>query len=176
MLSLVQLIQSLNWAFLSEKCPASVCSKLFTFSFSLVQLHVQPPNLPLLFLYESLRSVVSFWCHFKSKMANMATDWPRHFRLLLQNCCMWNQQTCQKCSSRGLEKYCLFRAIRNPTWLPQLLILMFCFIWIHQNYHRYSSRGFEEVLLIFVIIPNPRWPPCPLIGRNISFVSFPEKR
>ena len=31
-------------------------------------------------------------------MPALATDWSKHFKLLLQNYCMWKYQTCRKCS------------------------------------------------------------------------------
>ena len=37
----------------------------------------------------------------------------------------------------------------------------------HQAYYKCSSRGSEEVLLLFGVISNLRWPPWHLIGRDI---------
>jgi hypothetical protein len=109
-------------------------------------------------LYNNENSVIQFKINLKSKMAVMASNWPKHFRFLLKNCCMWSQETCRKCFSVGLRKRCcLFKSIRNPAWLPQLLIgwdiftfFQNYFIWIDQNCHRCSSRGSEEVLLLFL--------------------------
>jgi hypothetical protein len=50
----------------------------------------------------------------ESKMIIITSDWTIHFRLLLQNCCLWSHQTCHKCSMRGSRVVpLLFRAIWN---------------------------------------------------------------
>ena len=43
----------------------------------------------------------------------LASDWPRYFRLLLQNC-LWGQQTCQKCSSRVPQEVLFLIVIHMP--------------------------------------------------------------
>ena len=41
-------------------------------------------------------------------MAVVASDLPRHSGLLLENCCMWRQPTCEKSSSRCQQEVLLF--------------------------------------------------------------------
>ena len=44
----------------------------------------------------------------------------------------------------------------------------------HQTFHKCLSSGPEDVLLLFVAIGNPRWPPWTLIGWDIfDFFSRP---
>ena len=77
-----------------------ICHKLFTFSnYCSVLLHDQSSNLPL--VSWSWRNVVSFLIDFRSKMADLASDWLGHFQLLFQNCCMPSHQIYQKCYSWG---------------------------------------------------------------------------
>ena len=76
MLSWAHLNQRRNWIFLCGKCPLSVCPSVrprpYIFNFSHF-LFLQPPNLrPQLFLYESLRSVVSFYAIWNPKWLS----WP----------------------------------------------------------------------------------------------------
>ena len=49
----------------------------------------------------------------KSKMATMASDWPRHFRLLLCNCWTEYNETLKETSSLRLYQVCVFRAERQ---------------------------------------------------------------
>jgi len=51
------------------------------------------PNLAQMFLMGSRPSVFTFYVDPKSKMATLASDWLRHFQLLLKNGCM---NLCQK--------------------------------------------------------------------------------
>ena len=86
-------------------------------------LHRRSPNFPKMFAYWSLRSVATFRCDRKSKMAALGSDWLRHFWLLLRNHCMDDHQTSQKCLSTCPEEVLLlYVAIGNPRWLPCTLI------------------------------------------------------
>ena len=98
---------------------------------------------------------------------------PLHFWLLLKT--VWDQ-TCQKCSSNGPAwSFVTFRCDRkskmaamDSDWLRHFWLLLknHCMYW-HQTCHKCSSNGPAVVLLLFVVIGNPRWPPWTLIGWDI---------
>ena len=59
-------------------------------------------------------------------------------------------------------------AARDSDWLRhfRLLLKNHCMD-CHQTCHKCSSNGPADVLLLFVVIGNPRWPPWTLIGWDI---------
>ena len=67
---------------------------------------------------------VFFWADRKNKMAALASDWLRHFRLLLWNCWTEFSETWQEASSQWpLPRLCFFQANREKTkWPPWPLI------------------------------------------------------
>ena len=125
-------------------------------------------NVPLMVL----QKCCYFCCDRKSKMAALDSDWLRHFRLL--NHCM--DVLAIKCSSNCPAEvfvtFCCDRkskmAAMDSDWLRhfRLLLKNHCMYW-HQTFHKWSSSGPEEVLLLFVAIGFPRWPPWTLIGWDI---------
>ena len=224
--TITKLARNVPLVVLKKSCYFSLWSKIQnghhglwlaeTFSTSQEPLHGRPPNLPQMFLLWSGKSVVTFHCDWKSKMAAIDSDWTRYFRLFRKNHCMDNHQTCHKCFFYGPEEVLLLSvAIGNPRWPPWKLIgwdILHSFsrttVWTitnlatnvsfmvlrkccyfslhgkskmatmdsdwlihfrlllkhhcmgdHQTYPKCSSSGPEKVLLLFVAIGNPRWPP-----------------
>jgi len=106
---------SFSW---SKRCPASVCMSqtVHIFDFFIITAYQVTK---LITTTCSSRGLEVFRYSRQLHLVLIA----KHFRLLHQDYCLWSHQTHQKCFSRGpQEVLLLFRAIRNPTWLPQSLI------------------------------------------------------
>ena len=63
-----------------------------------------------------------FWADRKTKNAALASDWPRHFWLLLWNCWTEFNETWQEASSQHPIPSLCFGADRKPRWPPWPLI------------------------------------------------------
>ena len=67
--------------------------------------------------------VCVFWADRKNKMADLASDWLTHFRLLLWNCWMEFNKTWQEAwSQRPLPSLCFWGLIGKTRWPPWPLI------------------------------------------------------
>ena len=72
----------------------------------------------------ALYQVYVFWADRKNKMAALASDWLRHFWLLLWNCWAEFNETWQEARSQSpLPSLFFFRSIRKTRWPPRALIL-----------------------------------------------------
>ena len=110
-------------------------------------------------------------------MATLASDWPRHFRHLFQNYCMWSLQTLQ-IILLGVFKKCYYFSERlkiqdglhGSDWSRHFWFLSSNLL------HRKSLdmadvfwKVSEEVLL-FGVFRNPKWPFCSLIDQDVSYL------
>ena len=145
------------------RCPSSVIHLSLTF-------HIFSKNV----LYQ----VCVFRANQKNKRAATASDWLRHFRLLLDLKPLSGIQrnlTVSKISPSS-TKFVFFRPIGKTRWLSRPLIG-----WDICNF--YSNSGTAErnsskldrkqdlnvlyQVCVFGPIGKPRWPPRPLIGWDI---------
>jgi len=96
------------------------------------------PNLPQMFLMRSRASCIIFYVDPKSNMAAVASDWLKHFELLLKNGWRNLRQTCHKCFLWDPDQVLLLlKSIRNPIWPPWPLIG-----WHILNFLSRTSEGF----------------------------------
>lgn len=123
------------------KCPASVNPYVKNLSHFRLPLHA----LPQMFPWGFSRSVVSFWSDSKPKIATLASDWSRHFRLLRKHC-MRSHQNCQKCSSACPEEELLlfvtilFNLI-SPEFFNGALVLSAILLYLHTTVHSTHKMG-----------------------------------
>ena len=88
-----------------------------------------------------LYQVCVFWADRKNKMAALASDWLRHFRLLLWN--RWTEfnETLQEArSQRPLPSLCFFGLIRKTRWPPWPLIGWDIFDFSSETAERNSTK------------------------------------
>ena len=101
----------------------------------------------------------------------LASDWTRYLHLP-QDYYMWSHQACQKCSPEFKSNLAAPASdwLRYSDCFPQNYL-----IWSCQTCHKWSSRGSEEVLLLFGVIWNWRWPPWSLtfdfFSKKYAFLS-----
>ena len=114
----------------------------------------------------ALYQVCVFWADRKNKMAALASDWLRHFRLLLWN--RWTEfnETWQEASSQCLlPRLCFFRPIgkkqngRPGLWLADFFFWLFLwnrwYFWFHSN-----------ISLAFIVL---RWATVALWASCLTF-------
>ena len=121
--------------------------------------------------------VCVFWADRKNKMAALASDWRRHFRLLLWNCWTeFNEIWQEGRSQRPLPttKFLFFGPIgktRRPPWpLIGWDIFNFSSETAEQNSTKLDRKQGLNVLYhvcLFRADRKTRWPPWPLIGWDI---------
>ena len=111
----------------------------------------------------------------KNKMAALASDWPRHFRLLPWNRWTEIKETWQEARFNFLYQVCVFRADQKnkmATLASDRLSHFRLFLW---NYWTEFNETWQEArsqrplpsLCFIGLIGKTRWRPCPLIVWDI---------
>ena len=106
-------------------------------------------------------------------MAALASDWLRHFRLLLWN--RWTEFNDRKQDLNLLYQVCVFRTDRKNKvtalafdWLRHLRLLLWNrWIEFNETWQEASSQSPLPSLCFFWPIVKTRWSPRPLIGWDI---------
>ena len=121
-----------------------------------------------------LYQVCVFWADRKNKMANLASDWLRHFRLLLWNCWTEFNETWQKAwSQRPLPSLCFSgrseKQDGHPVfWLAETFSTSLKPLnGIQGNLIGSKISKSSTQFVLFGSIGKTRWPPWPLIGWDI---------
>ena len=121
----------------------------------------------------------------KNKMAALASDWLRYFRLLLWNCWTEFNKTWQEArSQRPLQSLCFLGRSEKQDGRPGL--------WLAETFSTFPLKPlngiqrnltgskismFSTKFVFFRRIGKTRWPPWPLIGWNIfDFSSVTAER
>ena len=110
----------------------------------------------------------------KTKMAVPASDWLRHFRLLLWNRWTELEETWQEARSQcPLPSLCFSGRLEKTRWPPWPLICWDIFYFssetVERNFMKLTGSKISKSSTKFVffrLIGKPRWPPWPLIGGN----------
>ena len=128
----------------------------------------------------ALYQVCVFWADQKNKMAALASDWLRHFRLLLWN--RWTEfnETWQEArSQRPLPSLCFSGRLEKQDGRPGL--------WLAQTFSTSPLKPLKGIqrnltgskistpstkFVIFGPSGKTKWPPWPLIGSDIFDFSF----
>ena len=119
--------------------------------------------------------VCVFWADRKNKMAALASDWLRHFRLLLWNHWMKFNETWQEArSQRPLPSLCFSgwsekQDGRPGLWLAETfsISLLKRLNGIKRNLTGNKISMSSTKFVFFGPIGKTRWPPWPLIGWDI---------
>ena len=121
-----------------------------------------------------------FSCRFENKMVALASDWLRHFRLLLES--IWTEfyDTWQEARYQRFIKFVFFGPIRKTRWEPGL--------WLTETIRTFlkllnvrnltgSKVSMSFIKLVFFgLIGKKRWLPWPLIGWVIfDFADTPKQ-
>ena len=119
--------------------------------------------------------VCVFWADQKNKMAVLASDWLRHFRLLLWN--RWTEfnETCQEArSQRPLPSLCFSGRSEKQDGRPGLWLAetfstspLKPLNGIQRNLSESKISTSSTKFVFFGPIRKTRWPPWPLIGWDI---------
>ena len=128
----------------------------------------------------ALYKVCAFRADRKNKMAALASDWLRHFRLLLWNRWMEFNETWQEArSERPLQSLCFSGPMGKTRWPPWPLIGWDIFDFFSETAERNSTKLDRKQDLnvlykvcVFRADRKTRWPPWPLIGWDIFDFSF----
>ena len=123
----------------------------------------------------ALYQVCVFWADWKNKMATLASDWLRHFRLLLWNCWTEFNQTWQEArSQRPLPRLCFSGWSEKQDGHPGL--------WLAETFLTSPHKGLNGIqrnltgskipmsstkFVFFGPIRKTRWPLWPLIRWDI---------
>ena len=188
---LVHLSRRIKCTIVIMRCPSSIVRP------SVVRPSVRPSVCPLLtfhiFDYSSetakrnstklykkqdlnaLYQVCVFWADRKNKMAALASDWLRHFRLLLWNRWMEFNETWQEARSQcPLPSLCFLGRSKKQDGRPGL--------WLAETFSTSPLKPLNEIqrnltgskistsstkFVFFGPIGKTRWPPWPLIGWDI---------
>ena len=123
-----------------------------------------------------LYQVCVFRADQKNRMAALASDWPRHFQLLLCNC--WTEfiETWQKArSQRPLPSLCFWGRLEKPDgclglWLAETFSTspLKPLNRIQRNLTGSKISTSSTKFVLFRQIGKTRWPPWPLIGKTFS--------
>ena len=112
----------------------------------------------------------------KTKMVDLASDWLRHFQLLLCNCRTEFKETWQEASTQcPLPNLCFSRLIRKPRWPPWPLIGWDVFDFYATA--EWNSIKLDKIsrsstrFVFFIPIRKPRWPPPPWPLAETFFTS-----
>ena len=124
---------------------------------------------------KALYQVCVFRADWKDKMAALASDWLRHFRLLLWNCWTEFNETWQEArSQRPLPSLCFSGRSEKQDGRPGL--------WLAETFSTSPLKLLNRIqrnltgskiskpstkFVFFGPIGKTRWPPCPLIGWDI---------
>ena len=122
-----------------------------------------------------LYQVCVFRADWKNKMAALASDWLRHFRLLLWNCWTEFNETWQEArSQRPLPSLCFSGRSekqdgRPGLWLAETFSTSHLNRWTEFNKNLTESKisTSSTKFVFFGPIGKTRWPPWPLIGWDI---------
>ena len=122
-----------------------------------------------------LYQVCVFWADQKNKMAALASDWLRHFRLLLWNCWMEFNETWQEArSQRPLPSLCFSGRSEKQDGRPGLWLAetfstspLKPLYGIQRNLTGSKISTSSTKFVFFGPIRKTRWPPWPLIGWDI---------
>ena len=126
-----------------------------------------------------LYQVCVFRADRKNNMAALASDWLRHFRLLLWNCRTEFNETWQEArSQRPLPSLCFSGRSEKQDGRPGLWLAM-TFLTsplkplngIQQNLTGSKISTSSTKFVFFGLIRKIRWPPRPLIGWDIFYFS-----
>ena len=128
---------------------------------------------------KALYQVCVFWADRKNKMAALASDWLRHFRLLLWNCWMEFNETWQEARSQcPLPSLCFSGRSEKQYGCPGL--------WLAETFSTSPLKPLKGIqrhligrkistsstkFVFFVLIGKTRWPPWSLIGWDIFYLS-----
>ena len=123
----------------------------------------------------ALCQVCVFRADRKNKMAALASDWPRHFQLLLWNCWTEFNETWQETrSQRPLPSLCFSGRSEKQNGRPGLWLaetfstsLLKPLNGIQRNLTGSKISTPSTKFVFFGPIGKTRWPPWPLIGRDI---------
>ena len=122
-----------------------------------------------------LYQVCVFWADWKNKMAALASDRLRHFRLLLWNCCTEFNKTWQEARSQHLLPSLCFKDRseiqdgRPGLWLAETFSTspLKPLNRIQRNLTGSKISTSSTKFVFFGVIGKTRWLPWPLIGWNI---------
>ena len=133
----------------------------------------------------ALYQVCVFRADQKNKMAALASDWLRHFRLLLWNHWKEFKETCQEARSQcPLPSLCFSDRLEKQNGRPGL--------WLAETFSTFPLKPLNEIhrnligskistpstkFVFFGPIGKTKWPPWPLIGWDIfDFSSETDER
>ena len=121
-----------------------------------------------------LYQVCVFQADWKNKMAALASDWLRHFRLLLWNHWTKFNETWQEARSQcPLQSLCFLGRLekqdgRPGLWLAETFSTSLKLLnGIQRNLARSKISMSSTKFAFFWLIGKTRWPPWPLIGWDI---------
>ena len=117
--------------------------------------------------------VCVFWADRKNKMANLASDWLRHFRLLFWNCERNLTKLDRKQDLNALYQVCIFQVDRKNKMaaLAYDLLRHFRLLlwnrWMAKLDRKQSLNAFYHVCVFQANREKTKWLPWPLIGWDI---------
>ena len=124
--------------------------------------------------FNVLYQVCVFRADWKNKMAALASDWLRHFQLLLWNHWTEFNETWQEARSQRRLPSLFFGPIGKTGWLPWPLIGWDIFDFSSETAERNSMKLDRKQdlnvlcqICVFRADRKIRWPPWPLIGWDI---------
>ena len=125
-------------------------------------------------LYDFYQACV-FWAYQKNKMAALASDWLRHFRLLLRNRWMEANETWQEArSQRPLPNLCFLGRSKKQDGRPGIWLAetfstspLKPLNGIQWNFTGSKNSTSSTKFVFFGPIGKTRWPPWPLIRWDI---------
>ena len=161
----------------SVVCPASVNLNIFDFSSETAERN--STKLDRKQDLNALYQVCVFRADRKNKMAALAYDWPRHFRLLLWNRWMEFNETWQKVRSQCLLPSLCFSGRsekqdgRPGLWLAETFLTspLKPLNYIQRNLIGSKLSTPSTKFVFFGPIGKTKWPPWPLIGWDIFDIS-----
>ena len=159
-------------------CPSSVRSPSFTFHIFDISSETTDKNSTKLDRKQDLNvlyQVCVFWVDRKNKIAALASDWLRHFWLLLWNCRMEFNETWQEArSQRPLPSLCFSGRLEKQDSRPGLWLAgtfstspLKPLNRIQRNLTGSNISTSSTKFVFFWPIRKTRWPPWPLIGWDI---------
>ena len=178
---LVHLSRRLKCTIVITRCPSSVRPSLtfHIFDFSSETAEQNSTKLDRKQELNILYQVCVFWADRKKKMAALASDWLRHFRLLLWN--RWTEfnKTWQEARSQHpLPSLCFSGRSekqdgRPGLWLAETFLTspLKPLNGIQQNLTGSKISRSSTKFVFFGSIGKTRWPPWPLIGWDIFYFS-----
>ena len=172
---LVHLSRRLKCTIVITRCPSSVCPSL-TFHISDFSEKAERNSTKLDRKQDLnvLYQVCVFWADRKNKMAALASDWLRHFRLLWNNWTEFNETWQEARSQRPLPSLCFSGWSEKQDGRPG--------IWLAETFSTSPLKRLNGIqrnltgskisitftkFVFFGPIGKTRWPPWPLIGWDI---------